>query len=853
MKPVHGALALLLVCLLAAGLAPAAAAAQRTADAEATGPYWSWSRDVLPGFGSGSASSVAIPLVEFNGKLYAGVAASDGAQIWAKGAGGWSRETTGGFGDSDNAAIVRMQEYGGYLYAGTANIETGCNVYRTNGDGTWAPATTLGASPPGQGFGSKYNLAVTAMEVFNGELYVGLTNYILDQLPFVLKSEGTFIWKFNGSDWVRVDNDAFQEAEQRDIGIGDFEVYGGKLYASTIRAYYGLSFLSITEIKVDIKPDGCELWRTDGGPGYAWNKVVDNGFTNLDNMAAFCMKSYNGRLVIGTVNATASVIVDLSQMKITEFSVDSDGLYVYDYDGSTVRTLVSGGFGSTYDVAALCMDTVSYDGRTQLLVTTGNPMGVGKLEVYDGSKWSSWAHDGFDDPNNFAITGLEVRDEGGKQTIYAGTGNRETGCEVMKGQLGYCSWYLAEGTSNWGFDTYITIENPNAVQVTAKVTYMLQSGAKIRPNLTLPPKSQTVFNPREDLGAVDFSTQVECLNPGKYISVDRRMTWTGQGAASSEGHSSVGVLSPANTWYLAEGSSQWGFETWLLIQNPNATKATCKVTYMIEGAGPHTVEKQVPARSRATYNMFDDIGAKDAAIKVESNIPVIPERSMYRNNRREGHDSVGTTIPARDYYLAEGTTDWGFTTYVVVQNPNDEENTVEITYMTPEGPVPQAAFTMPANSRKTIRVNDSLPSKDLSTRVHGSEPLIAERAMYWDKGTGEACHESIGMPTPHTTFMLPDGETYNGMETWTMVQNPNSTSVKIEVSYLKPGGTGNVVFTDTVAANSRKTYAMGERIPAGRAAIMVRCTTSKKKIMVERAMYWNNRGAGTDTIGGYAD
>jgi hypothetical protein len=25
------------------------------------------------------------------------------------------------------------------------------------------------------------------------------------------------------------------------------------------------------------------------------------------------------------------------------------------------------------------------------------------------------------------------------------------------------------------------------------------------------------------------------------------------------------------------------------------------------------------------------------------------------------------------------------------------------------------------------------------------------------------------------------------------------------------------------------------------------------KIMVERAMYWNSRGAGTDTIGGFGD
>jgi hypothetical protein len=34
---------------------------------------------------------------------------------------------------------------------------------------------------------------------------------------------------------------------------------------------------------------------------------------------------------------------------------------------------------------------------------------------------------------------------------------------------------------------------------------------------------------------------------------------------------------------------------------------------------------------------------------------------------------------------------------------------------------------------------------------------------------------------------------------------------------------------------------------------MVRSLTSDKKIMVERSMYWNGRGAGTNTIGGYSD
>jgi hypothetical protein len=169
--------------------------------------------------------------------------------------------------------------------------------------------------------------------------------------------------------------------------------------------------------------------------------------------------------------------------------------------------------------------------------------------------------------------------------------------------------------------------------------------------------------------------------------------------------------------------------------------------------------------------------------------------------------------------------------------------------------VPGPSFTMPANSRKTIKVNDQLPAgTDVSTKVHGTQPIIAERAMYWDAGTGEACHDSIGMDSPHKTFYLPDGESSNGYETWTLVQNPNSSDVTVEVTYMTPTGQGNVTKTETVKGSSRRTFSMaGHSGIQGRAAIMVRSKTSGKKVMVERAMYWNSRGAGTDTIGGYSD
>lgn len=163
------------------------------------------------------------------------------------------------------------------------------------------------------------------------------------------------------------------------------------------------------------------------------------------------------------------------------------------------------------------------------------------------------------------------------------------------------------------------------------------------------------------------------------------------------------------------------------------------------------------------------------------------------------------------------------------------------------------AFSMPGNSRKTILANAQVPGNDMSTKVHGSQPIIAERAMYWNNGTGEACHDSIGMDSPHAIFYLPDGQTSDGWETWTLVQNPNPTPVNVQVYYMTASGVGNQTFTDTVPASSRKSYSMADKIPLGRASVLVTSRTAGMNIMVERAMYWNNRGAGTDTIGGFSD
>ena len=75
--------------------------------------------------------------------------------------------------------------------------------------------------------------------------------------------------------------------------------------------------------------------------------------------------------------------------------------------------------------------------------------------------------------------------------------------EVVNKSISSPIWYLAEGSTNYGFDCYITIQNPNTTAVTAQITYMTGSGPVTAPSVNLPAKSQATINP---LSCVSWAT-----------------------------------------------------------------------------------------------------------------------------------------------------------------------------------------------------------------------------------------------------------------------------------------------------------------------------------------------------------
>ena len=307
----------------------------------------------------------------------------------------------------------------------------------------------------------------------------------------------------------------------------------------------------------------------------------------------------------------------------------------------------------------------------------------------------------------------------------------------------------------------------------------------------------------------------------------------------------------SDSWYLAEGSTAWGFEEWVLIQNPGASLASVDVTFMKEDGSEKRLDDMIlPPTSRRTVNVASYVGQADVSTRVTSDRPVICERAMYRYDRAVGHDTVGTPALSRSWYLAEGTTAWGFDQWVLVQNPGDRQAVVSVEFMKEDGTVVPYGVVVPPRARYSIHVNEvpGCGSADLSTYLSSDEPIIAERAMYWNGASKPAGHATLGTPSPMPRWYLAEGTTAWGFEEWVLVQNPNSAPCQVTLSFMLPDGS-QLDRVYTVAARSRHTVRVNDILPESDVSTMV---SSELPIIAERAMYWGGRDGGHCTVGAWS-
>lgn len=438
-------------------------------------------------------------------------------------------------------------------------------------------------------------------------------------------------------------------------------------------------------------------------------------------------------------------------------------------------------------------------------------------------------------------TTRDVLLSGGKQvTMDEAMMNVYTGSDSEPPPATAYEYFLAEGCTGYGFETWVLVANPNDRPATVFLSYMTDEGGRNKLPVQVPARSRMTFNAGSDIWAQSAGIRVGSDRP---VFVERAMYWNDR----VEGHDSIGTDAGATEWYLADGHTADGFETWVEILNPGAADANANLTYITPGgkvAGPAV---SVPAYSRKTVFVADTVPGSDVSTIVTSDLPVVVERSMYWNGRRGGSGAIGVKAPSHDWYFAEGCTGWGFETYLLFLNPGTNDAAVTLDFMTPEGTGAGAlnrSIAVPAGRRVTLKVNDVIGGVDVSTRVHSSVPLVAERSMLWQVPGGSAGHVTDGMTAPAREVFLPEGCTAYGFDTWLLAQNPGAAESTVAVFAMTDGGEERLTGFK-LAAGARKSVRLNDYY-TGNMSIRV---TATGPIACERAVYWNNRGGGTCSIG----
>jgi hypothetical protein len=98
-------------------------------------------------------------------------------------------------------------------------------------------------------------------------------------------------------------------------------------------------------------------------------------------------------------------------------------------------------------------------------------------------------------------------------------------------------------------------------------------------------------------------------------------------------HDSIGVTESSRTWYLAEGSTSGGFETYLLLANPSDETATVNLTFMTGDEDISTDPVVLPPGRRHTVDVGKTVSNIQVSTRVTSDVPVIAERAMYGQSR----------------------------------------------------------------------------------------------------------------------------------------------------------------------------------------------------------------------------
>ena len=610
-----------------------------------------WKNVAEGGFGDADNFGASSMAVYFQ-SLYVGTLNNDyssGCQVWSYdgetwiqevGQGGAGTPIGPGFGDSNNRRAASMAVYDYGLYVGTYDSSggSGCQVWSFDG-ANW---TKVGDG----GFGDASNLAASCLAAGGLDLYAGTYN----------EDSGCEVWRYDGGSWSRE-------------GQGGFGNAGNVAVAAML--------LEGTSLKVGTQcEDGCQVWEAqvssllyfaEGYTGGGFQEYLCLGnphpraaraaltylFTDASSLSRKVVIPAESRITVFVntdVGADREVAVALeSDLEIAAerpmyFTYNGDWRGGHDAMGapspSSSWYFAEGYTGSGFNEWVCVLNPSNT--RSDLIFRfqtqeKGEQVRTG-FSVPPRSRASFLVNDilGADLQNSLKLeASVPVVAERPIYFDYGGTQDhhwRGGHCVMGATELSQL-YYFAEGTTRSGFEEWLTLQNPNPYGIIVSASYQMGpgQGAAVNKSYAVPAgERSTVFVPNEVGIEKDVSV---VLASTAYFLAERPMyfLYTGYGANWSGGDCVIGARRTAVEWFLAEGYTGDGYQTWLCLHNPGIDDAQVMVAYYTEEEGPLEPRLlELPAGTRQTIFVNEHAGGGyQLSTRVISSRPIVVERPMY--------------------------------------------------------------------------------------------------------------------------------------------------------------------------------------------------------------------------------
>jgi hypothetical protein len=353
------------------------------------------------------------------------------------------------------------------------------------------------------------------------------------------------------------------------------------------------------------------------------------------------------------------------------------------------------------------------------------------------------------------------------------------------------------------------LANPDPEPASVLLRFLRDNGVPVSHQVAVPGRGHLALDVHR-LPGLEFSTFSTVIEADRVIGVDRTMRWNG-GAAT---HTETAVVAPSTTWHLAEGSTSADFSLFYLLQNPNPAPVEARIRYLRPSGPPieRTLTLAPNIRVTIPVDAIPELASTDVSAVVTAAAPIIVERAMYFSRPGQpftaGHASAGVAAPALEWFLAEGATGSFFDLFVLVSNPNPTPAAIRVDYLALGGGALTKTYTVPAESRFTIWVDDEqipagsgqrpLANASLSTTVRSTNgvPVVVERSMWWPGPAVTAdfwyeAHNSPGSTAAATRWVVADVETGgpDGAETYVLIANPSARTGRARIQPVTADGT----------------------------------------------------------------